>query len=99
MVKEKLITEKEALLRIPAGDLTSCCCRRFDPDGQVGRAGAARGLPASPGAAVGRPAFTADEAVERAARRREGHPGPQGDQPRGRRRHARGRASSPAPAA
>jgi pyruvate,orthophosphate dikinase len=90
MVKEKLITEKEAIMRVPPSDLTSCCCpsstRRSE--GQARRAG--KGLPASPGAAVGKLAFTADEAVERARQGREGHPGPQGDQPRGRRRHARG---------
>jgi len=66
MVKEKLITEKEALLRIPAGDLIQLLLPYFDPAKREITRVLARGLPASPGAAVGRPAFTADEAVERA---------------------------------
>ncbi|MEO0483529.1 MAG: pyruvate, phosphate dikinase [Planctomycetota bacterium] len=65
MVKEGLISEDEAILRVPAGDLTQLLVPSFDPTAKsVGKV-LARGLPASPGAAVGRPAFTADEAVER----------------------------------
>jgi pyruvate,orthophosphate dikinase len=66
MVKEKLIDEKEALLRIPAGDLTQLLLPSFDPKARAAATVLVKGLPASPGAAVGRPAFTADEAVERA---------------------------------
>ncbi|HRQ72787.1 MAG TPA: pyruvate, phosphate dikinase [Phycisphaerales bacterium] len=66
MVKEGLITEKEALLRIPAGDLTQLLLPSFDPKAKTIAKVIARGLPASPGAAVGRPAFAADEAVQRA---------------------------------
>ncbi|MEZ6243890.1 MAG: pyruvate, phosphate dikinase [Phycisphaerales bacterium] len=66
MVREKLITEKEALLRIPAGDLTQLLLPSFDPNGKDLSQVLTKGLPASPGAAVGKPAFTADEAVERA---------------------------------
>jgi len=66
MVKEGLITEKEALLRIPAGDLTQLLLPSFDPKAKTIAKVIARGLPASPGASVGRPAFTADEAVQRA---------------------------------
>ena len=66
MVKENLITEKEALLRIPAGDLTQLLLPSFDPKAKTVAKALTTGLPASPGAAVGRPAFTADEAVERA---------------------------------
>jgi pyruvate, orthophosphate dikinase len=66
MVKEKLITEQEALLRIPAGDLTQLLLPHFDPAAKKKMSVLAVGLPASPGAAVGKPAFTADEAVERA---------------------------------
>ncbi len=65
MVKEKLITEQEALLRIPAGDLTQMLLPSFDPAKKEISRVLCKGLPASPGAAVGRPAFTADEAVER----------------------------------
>ncbi|MCL4221196.1 MAG: pyruvate, phosphate dikinase [Phycisphaerales bacterium] len=66
MVKEKLITEKQAILRIPANDLTQVLLPHFDHSRRDGADVLARGLPASPGAAVGRPAFTAEEAVERA---------------------------------
>jgi len=66
MVKEGLIDEKEALLRIPAGDLTQLLLPSFDPAAKKKAKVLTRGLPASPGAAVGKPAFTADEAVDRA---------------------------------
>ncbi|TVQ60422.1 MAG: pyruvate, phosphate dikinase [Phycisphaerales bacterium] len=66
MVREKLITEKQAVLRIPAGDLTQLLLPSFDPTKKSVADVLATGLPASPGAAVGRPAFTAEEAVERA---------------------------------
>ncbi|TVR99625.1 MAG: pyruvate, phosphate dikinase [Phycisphaerales bacterium] len=65
MVKERLIDEKEALLRIPAGDLTQLLLPSFDPKAKQIADVLTRGLPASPGAAFGKPAFTAAEAVER----------------------------------
>ncbi len=68
MVKEKRITEKEALLRIPAGDLVQLLLPYFDPQAKEANKALATGLPASPGAAVGHPAFTANEAVERASK-------------------------------
>jgi pyruvate,orthophosphate dikinase len=71
MVKEKLIDEKTGVLRIPAGDLTQLLLPSFTPAGKAAakKAGTllAIGLPASPGAAVGKLAFTAAEAVERTA--------------------------------
>ena len=66
MTKEKHITEQEALLRIPAGDLVQLLLPYFDPRAKESNMALARGLPASPGASVGHPAFTAHEAVERA---------------------------------
>ena len=66
MVKEKFISEPEAVLRIPANDLTQLLLPSFDPQRKSTSEILTRGLPASPGAAVGHPAFTADEAVERA---------------------------------
>lgn len=66
MVKEKLIDEKGALLRIPAGDLVQLLLPSFDLEKKSLATILTKGLPASPGAAVGKPAFTADEAVERA---------------------------------
>ncbi len=67
LVKEKLIDEKTALLRIPAGDLTQLLLPSFDPAAKKKADVLTRGLPASPGAAVGKLAFTAAEAVERSA--------------------------------
>jgi pyruvate,orthophosphate dikinase len=66
MVSERLIDEKKAILRIPAGDLTQLLLPSFDPQKKKIATVLAKGLPASPGAAVGKPAFTADEAVTRA---------------------------------
>ena len=67
MVKEKLINDKTAVLRIPANDLTQLLLPSFDPAAKKSANVLTRGLPASPGAAVGKLAFTADEAVERTA--------------------------------
>ncbi|MHC5001508.1 MAG: pyruvate, phosphate dikinase [Planctomycetota bacterium] len=65
MVKEKLIDEKEALCRIPAEDLTQLLLPSFSAQDKRSAETLARGLPASPGAATGCPAFTAEEAVRR----------------------------------
>ncbi|MBY0307980.1 MAG: pyruvate, phosphate dikinase, partial [Phycisphaerales bacterium] len=65
MVKERLITEKEAVLRIPAGDLTQLLLPMFDPTKRKLATVLTKGIAASPGAAVGRIAFTAADAVER----------------------------------
>jgi pyruvate,orthophosphate dikinase len=65
MVREKLIDEKTALLRIPASDLTQLLLPSFDPAAKKSAHVLARGLPASPGAAVGKLAFSAAEAVDR----------------------------------
>jgi pyruvate, orthophosphate dikinase len=66
MVKEKLIDEKTAVERIPAGDLTQLLLPSFSPAAKKSSPALTIGLPASPGAAVGKLAFTASEAVERA---------------------------------
>lgn len=63
MVKEKLIDEKTALLRVDAASLDQLLHPTFDPGAE--KMIIATGLPASPGAAVGKIAFTADEAEER----------------------------------
>ena len=65
MVREKLIEEKAAVLRIPANDLTQLLLPSFDPKAKEKAKPVATGLPASPGAAVGKLAFSAEEAVER----------------------------------
>jgi pyruvate,orthophosphate dikinase len=66
MVREKLIDEKTAILRIPAQDLTQLLLPSFDNAKKKNIEVLTRGIPASPGAAVGKLAFTAQEAVERA---------------------------------
>lgn len=65
MVKEKLITEKVAVQRIPANDLTQLLLPSFDPKAKAAAKALTVGLPASPGASFGTLAFTAEEAVER----------------------------------
>ena len=67
MVREKLIDEKTAVKRIPANDLTQLLLPSFDPAAKVKANVLTSGLPASPGASVGKLAFTAEEAVERSA--------------------------------
>jgi pyruvate, orthophosphate dikinase len=63
MVKEKLIDKKTAVLRVDPASLDQLLHPGFDP--AAIRTVLARGLPASPGAAVGKIAFTAIEAEER----------------------------------
>jgi pyruvate,orthophosphate dikinase len=68
MVKERLIDRKTALLRVPAQDLTQLLLPSFDAADKKNTAHLCKGLPASPGAASGALAFTAEEAVERAGK-------------------------------
>ncbi len=68
MVKEKLIDEETAVLRVPAGDLTQLLLPSFKPSAWEMATKIARGLPASPGAAVGKLAFTAEDAKERSVK-------------------------------
>jgi pyruvate, orthophosphate dikinase len=65
MVKERLISEKEAVLRVPAGDLTQMLLPMFDPVKRKSAVVLTDGIAASPGGAVGKLAFTAADAVER----------------------------------
>lgn len=67
MVKEKLIPEKTGVMRVPPNDLTQLLLPSFDPAAKKKAKPLTVGLPASPGAAFGKLAFTADEAVDRAA--------------------------------
>ena len=62
LVKEKLITPEEALLRLVPEQLNQLLLPTFDPKAK--REVIAKGLPASPGAAVGRVVFSASEAEE-----------------------------------
>ena len=60
MVKEKLISKKEAILRIDPSTLDTLLHPTLDE--KVEKKVIAKGLPASPGAASGKVVFTADEA-------------------------------------
>src|SRR5215470_17744175 len=66
MVAEKLIDRREAICRVDPGSLDQLLHPTLDP--KAPRKVIARGLPASPGAAAGRVAFSADEAEDRAAK-------------------------------
>ena len=66
MVKEGLVDKKEAVLRVPPNDLTQLLLPSFKPTARNAADVLTRGLPASPGASVGRLAFSAEEARERA---------------------------------
>jgi pyruvate,orthophosphate dikinase len=63
MVREKLIDEKTAILRVEPASLDQLLHPGFDSKAE--RNVLTKGLPASPGAAVGKLAFTAGEAEDR----------------------------------
>lgn len=66
MVKEKLIDQKTAVLRIDPASLDQLLHPTFNP--KADKTVLTKGLPASPGAAVGKVAFTAEEAEHRAGK-------------------------------
>jgi pyruvate,orthophosphate dikinase len=63
MVNEKLITQEEALARIEPAQVDQLMRDQFDPAARARAKRMAKGLNASPGAAVGRAVFHADTAV------------------------------------
>lgn len=62
MVNEKLIDEKTAILRLDPAQLDQLLHKTLDPKAKKEAKAIAKGLPASPGAAVGQIVFTANEA-------------------------------------
>ena len=67
MVEEGLITKEEAIFRVEPNQLYDFLVPRLDEDDiRPENVLTDKGLPASPGAAVGQIVFTADEAVEKA---------------------------------
>ncbi len=66
MLEEGLITKEEALMRVEPNQLDQLLHPVIDAASRKNLKKMATGLPASPGAAVGRIVFTADEAVEAA---------------------------------
>jgi pyruvate, orthophosphate dikinase len=63
MVGEKLITKEEAIKRVEPKLLLQLLHKRIDPAEKSKNKPIGKGLPASPGAAVGKVVFTADDAV------------------------------------
>ncbi len=68
MVKEKLITKEEAIMRIEPAQLDQLLHPSLDPKAKYGVV--ATGLPASPGAASGKVYFTAEEAVKHSSKQK-----------------------------
>lgn len=64
MVREGLITKEEALLRVDPAQLDQLLHKRIDPAAKEKIQSLAKGLPASPGAAVGKIVFNAEDAAE-----------------------------------
>jgi len=62
MVKERIISKEEAILRVKPNQLNQLLHKRIDPNAKIKVI--AKGLPASPGAAYGKVVFTADEAEQ-----------------------------------
>jgi pyruvate,orthophosphate dikinase len=67
MVKEKLISKEEAIMRIEPAQLDQMLHPRLDPKAKFEVI--AKGLPASPGAASGKVYFTSDDVVEAAKKK------------------------------
>jgi pyruvate,orthophosphate dikinase len=63
MVAEKVITKEEALARIEPAHVDQLLRDQYDPAAKASALRVVRGLNASPGAAVGRAVFSADDAV------------------------------------
>ena len=63
MCEEGVLTKKEALLKVEPQALDQLLHPIFDPKARLSVPVAAKGLPASPGAATGAVVFTADDAV------------------------------------
>ncbi len=66
LAREGVITEKEAVLRVPAGDIDQLLHKMIDPKAQLEVL--TKGINASPGAAVGKVVFTPQEAEAWAAK-------------------------------
>ncbi len=67
MLDEGLIDEKTAVLRVDPDALDQLLHKQLDPVAVEKSKPVAKGLPASPGAAVGKIVFSADDAVEKSA--------------------------------
>jgi len=66
MANEKMISREEAVLRVKPEQLDQLLHKQLDPKAKAAGEVAAKGIAASPGAAVGKVAFTAQRATEMA---------------------------------
>ncbi len=64
MVKERLITQEEAVLRVEPEHLEQYLYPVFDPQAEKKHVKQGRGLPAGPGAAAGKIALTPEQAIQ-----------------------------------
>ncbi|VVB79356.1 Phosphoenolpyruvate synthase [uncultured archaeon] len=64
LVKEKLLTEEEAIMKVDPQQLNQLLHKRLDPIAKQKTKAVGKGLPASPGAAVGKVVFNAETAEE-----------------------------------
>jgi pyruvate,orthophosphate dikinase len=64
MLREKLITKKEAVMRVTPSQLDELLHPIIDPKAEKERKPLAKGLPAGPGGAAGQIVFTANSAVD-----------------------------------
>ncbi len=71
MVKQKLCTIEEALMKVEPNQLDSLLHPQFEPTALKNAKEVAKGLPASPGAACGRVYFNAEDAKEAVSKRNE----------------------------
>ena len=68
MVKERLISKEEAVMRVEPQQLDQLLHPVLEPSSRKSLVTLAKGLPASPGAAVGTVVFSADDAVKHSAK-------------------------------
>ncbi|NIO21478.1 MAG: pyruvate, phosphate dikinase [Candidatus Aenigmarchaeota archaeon] len=71
LVKEKMITKEEAIMRIDPVQIDQLLHKQLDPKEKEKAKVIAKGLPASPGAAVGVVCFTAEHAEQLASKGRD----------------------------
>jgi len=66
MHEEGIISKEEAILKVDASSLNQLLHKRIDSESKKAKEIIANGLPASPGAAVGKVVFTAEDAMDKA---------------------------------
>ena len=71
MMKERLISEREAVMRVEPNSLDQLLHPTFDPAAEAKARRLATGLPASPGAATGQVVFNAEDAEAWAAKKKD----------------------------